>query len=144
MNTINIKALSEQVAKLAGKVGLIPVDKIPKDYSNKEQDTGVKWIDGREIYQKVFTDLTLQVGSAWAVVGDITGDYVINVICNTTGTSSNYYLGRINEGKLEVYSGRATQTSVDTVIVWYLKSAPTREPDAEPEVKKVSKKKTTK
>ena len=55
MNTINIKALSEQVARIDGKVGSIPVGKIPKDYSTTETDTGLKWIDGKAIYCKVYT-----------------------------------------------------------------------------------------
>lgn len=37
---------------------LIP--KIPKDYSETETDTGVKWVDGKDIYQKTIRHTILE------------------------------------------------------------------------------------
>lgn len=88
MNTINIKALSEQVSKLSssgGGSGLPEVTAADNgkvlgvvegswskmdapsgvvDYSTTEQDTGRKWVDGSPIYSKTYTGLTYSSSSA--------------------------------------------------------------------------------
>lgn len=77
MNTINIKALSEQVSKLSSSAGSGLPDVTAADngkvlgvvegswnkmeapsgglnYSTTEQNTGLKWIDGRDVFVKTY------------------------------------------------------------------------------------------
>jgi hypothetical protein len=97
----------------------------PPAYSTEEVNTGQKWIDGRYVYRKVFTNLSVSVGLSWSVIGEINSNYIINVICNYSGTCSNYYLARVHQGNLELYSARSQETTVGTVIAYYLKQATT-------------------
>ena len=57
----SIGSVQEQVNGLAEDVAEIK----PLDYSTTEQKTGQKWIDGKDIYFRTFTDLTLTTTSTW-------------------------------------------------------------------------------
>ena len=46
-----------------------PAPFTPSDYSTTEQATGQKWIDGKDIYFRTFTDLTLTTTSTWVDTG---------------------------------------------------------------------------
>ena len=35
------------------------------DYSTEEQDTGIKWLDGRKIYQKTYNNFTTTLPRGW-------------------------------------------------------------------------------
>ena len=35
------------------------------DYSTEEQDTGIKWLDGRKIYQKTYNNFTTDLVNGW-------------------------------------------------------------------------------
>ena len=164
MNTINIKALSEQVARLDGSLGKIAplVPKIPKDYSTDEVNTGLKWIDGKEIYRKAFTgNIAAITSTATQPVGtmeniDIVGCTSVCKTADNTSESVNrfgltyiYSTGAINLLALPTAYSEGTYT----VIIDYVKvAAPSKGPDSEPdevpedepETKKATKKKSTK
>lgn len=44
------------------------------DYSDTEQKTGQKWIDGKDIYFRTFTGLTITTSSTWQDTGINSGD----------------------------------------------------------------------
>ena len=51
------------------------------DYSTSEQDTGLKWIDGRKIYQKTYTQVlnqSMSNGSTWYAMNDLNGKEIID------------------------------------------------------------------
>ncbi|MEE3334370.1 MAG: hypothetical protein VZR54_08930 [Ruminococcus sp.] len=101
MNTINIKALSEQVSKLSASGSSLPDvttadngkvlgvvegswNKIDApsggvDYSTTEQNTGIKWIDGKDIYQKTYVFENTSISPQNPVkIADISGvDHVV-------------------------------------------------------------------
>lgn len=161
MNTINIKALSEQVARLDGRVGSIPVGKIPKDYSENETNTGLKWIDGKEIYRFVinntFGEIT-QTGYVTLLNKNI--DTLISIggfAVSATGSvvPLNSQIPNANftafyaptTSNFTAYVHTTFSESAYTLIIYYTKPTATREPDEVPEeteTKKVTRKKSTK
>ena len=126
------------------------------DYSTNEQNTGVKWIDGKDIFFKTFTGIT----------GDSTGTYTIgtlfdfDTIIDMLGTyvvsdGAIYNLQNIairinSSGNINLTLVTASLNSPFRAIIYYTKTDPVpgnREPDSipeEPETKKSTKRKTTK
>lgn len=151
----NIRKLDDLTQATAATVAEIPVDKIPKDYSTTEQNTGVKWTDGKEIYSKTYSgafpvitaateSVTLGViGSGFSLIDCIlkcvtsTGVQFLNQVFNVAynPTSGNFVFNNV--------PNTFSEGSYDLVI-YYIKPAANREPDVEPELKKVTRKKTTK
>lgn len=54
-DSMNVGVIAENIRSLQGSVSNLEASagKIPKDYSTTETNTGLKWIDGSEIYQRV-------------------------------------------------------------------------------------------
>ena len=132
------------------------------DYSETEQDTGVKWIDGSDIYRIVFTGTTPKSDENYISL-PLVYDKIISFAGTYLFSNQNYRdLNRVFQvssinAKTAIYLYKGPDsTTYDipfTLIVYYTKPAPSpapgnREPDdapdAEPELKKVTRKKTTK
>ena len=111
MNTINIKALSEQVSKLSASVGsdLPEVTSADNgmvlgvvegswnkmdapsgviDYSETEQNTGRKWIDGKDIYSITISGETSTGVTFEEDLTDLNIDTVVNF--EVIGKNANY------------------------------------------------------
>lgn len=88
------------------------------NYSTEEQDTGLKWIDGKEIYQITLTGTTGAVASTGITVIDLSGmgiDKVVNfdgkfdagypLNSNASSANSGYWsfaqIANDNNGKVE-------------------------------------------
>lgn len=68
-----------------------PTPFIPKDYSASEQDTGLKWIDGRAIYTKTVDFGALPNNTSKDVAHGITDlDFIISI--SGGAKSSQYYI----------------------------------------------------
>ena len=103
------------------------------DYSTTEQDTGLKWIDGKPIYQKTFSlaftsnflsvDLTaLNIDSVVKIEGgvcDSSGGYIpfgyenatsIYTASSTTMSVNNSYNGSRPNGNATIYYTKTTDT----------------------------------
>ena len=166
----NPMTMAENIRKLEDFDGSIPIDKIPKDYSADEVATGQKWVNGKEIYRRVLTgNFTEQTGafsfvfgviqnikliSAYGFITEGAGVISTNIDCHTFGynkTSGNLYA-----------TGIAVTYSLGTydIIIEYVKeetpasdlnsnreltTSPdaSPEPEAEPVLKKATRKKTT-
>ena len=125
----------------------------PLDYSTTEQDTGVKWIDGKEIFRVVINgQLGVIESTSIVILGNIaTNISIIDMSCvlTTTDTLYDYKLGAHLIYKKS--DGSISQNSVSTAfsegfykcVVYYTKTAPTRDDDTNPEPT-ATKKKTTK
>lgn len=168
MNTINIKALSEQVSKLSssGGSGLPDVTAADNgkvlgvvegswnkmdaptggvDFSTNEQDTGLKWIDGRPIYQKTYVlDTKPSIGTGWHSIltkgeSELTIDKIINgFVITDTGIYFPVGVACNDDTNIEVYNmSSITITGVEYFTIQYLKTTPTP-------ATKATKKKTTK
>lgn len=161
----NTMVMAENIRKLEDFDGSIPIDKIPKDYSTTEQDTGVKWVDGSEIYRKcVVYDGSGFTAATYKTITTINGiNEVIEGYCTSKLTGAGYYYvlkpnsvrAAINGGVDFRFDSTVGATDGGYAILYYTKVAPSAltaspdralnvEPEAEPEVKKVTKKKTTK
>lgn len=151
----NIRKLDDLTQATASSVASIPVDKIPKDYSTTETDTGIKWIDNKDIYVKTITGTLGE--------NEITLDFVYDNIIFFYGSRKNTALNRAYDlnRAVQIYFTSGTNVIIGTasgvsgqtfiLVAYYTKPDPVpgnREPDdapdAEPELKKVTRKKTTK
>ena len=54
-DSMNVGIIADNIRELQKEVCAIPAGKIPKDFSADETDTGLKWIDGKEIFRCVVT-----------------------------------------------------------------------------------------
>lgn len=123
----------------------------PIDYSETEQDTGVKWIDGKEIYSIVVSGITPDGETAYSDINlafdELIVAYGILTTANGTKYDFNKYVpiaGLISKTGIRVYQTAATYQSANyNLIVYYTKPTPTREPN-DTETNKATKKKTTK
>lgn len=147
----NPMTMAENIRKLDGFDSTVPVDKIPKDYSTTEQNTGVKWIDGNEIYFRVIP-ITTPTTSYENVAQIANVDKVVDIrtilFDNTAYFCENRHLNTRYNINGNIVVTASTSTTLQGIPAWiyiyYTKSAATREPDEEPENKKVTKRKTTK
>ena len=95
-------------------------------YSTTEQNTGIKWIDGKDIYCKVIvlTNAINVNGNAWFEhVDNITGETCLSVqVINTSGYCFMFG-GGFNNGELEVVNLRSTAVeNIKTIICNYTKA----------------------
>ena len=122
----------------------------PRDYSETEQNTGVKWIDGRDIYMKTYTGNVGEITAATSVLIDNTlNAQIIDFFGFVSKSASySYFIGQlfsttnyvgIRQGsayELSIYLPNTSFSEYDyTLTVYYVKPAP---------VPTATKKKTTK
>ena len=128
--------------------------RIPKDYSTTETATGQRWIDGNEIYCKVFESSFSDDGTS-KVIGNISIANLVNLILIVGVATQRVYTSHqntvtISSGDISVVPPSSTFNGVPLkCIIYYTKPDPvpaTREPDDEPETKatKATKKKASK
>lgn len=175
MNTINIKALSEQVSKLSSSAGSVLPDVTASDngkvlgvvegswnkmdapsggvdYSTTEQDTGRKWIDGKNIYQKTIYYAGGTSGGTYTIphgisnlgkvvrcdgiCNDSRGDNQNMCIPRVDAEGANFGISSVNDTNIIFsYSSLWAERLIDLYItIQYTKA----------EVTKATKKKTTK
>lgn len=101
------------------------------DYSTTEQITGLKWIDGKDIYQKTFTGLSIEVTSTvnWTVSDlNVNGDKLIDIKVyqqNAVAYNSvNVAIFNDETGNLQ-FKLHDTGT-VTNITIWYTKKTETR------------------
>ncbi len=169
MNTINIKALSEQVSKLSASGGSGLPDVTAADngkvlgvvegswskmdapsggvnYSTTEQNTGRKWIDGKDIYQLTIdcgeSGLTIPNGTSWSA--DLSLGFTVDKIVGIEDMISltDEYIFRpksylkTSKDAMEFQTTLATDVTVRYITILYTKPASA--------LTKATKKKTTK
>lgn len=94
-------------------------------YSTEEQDTGLKWIDDKSIYQ-ITIDLenavTIPQNTTTSVcsVSDLSIDTLVNIIVKPGKTAICGELMYIDEGYLKVNFHQAW--AVKTITLWYTKT----------------------
>lgn len=146
----NIVHLRDAASSLDGRVSDLEVT-APKDYSTTETATGQKWIDGREIYCKAYSGNfgPIETTISYNFMENIEADFVILMNAYAKSGTSIYGInitlisGNIVGNVSPSFSNRDFIT-----YIYYLKApTPGRAPEdsePEPEVKKTTKKKTTK
>lgn len=121
------------------------------DYSTTEQDTGLKWIDESEIYQKTFTFTSPSEGNLEI---DLIASTIISFVGTVINTSlltyeiNRYFAINYSPANEKIYIPASTNTAFVSrpciLTVCYTKPAASRDPeDQETELKKSTKKKTT-
>lgn len=90
-DSMNVGIIAENIRALQKEVSSIPVERIPEDYSSTTgTKTGQKWIDGKDIYQSVFTGVVPASGDP-AVAFDLAYDTIVEI----EGTTTNATTGAI-------------------------------------------------
>lgn len=130
--------------------------RIPKNYSETEQNTGVKWIDGKDIYFKTLSFTSPSEGNSEI---DLSAETIISYTGTVINTSllvyeiNRYFALNYSPSNEKLYIPASTNAAFINrpclLIVYYTKPDPVpgnREPDDEPETKatKATKKKATK
>ena len=100
-------------------------------YSTTEQNTGIKWIDNKDIYQKTFdleSDLTISA-NAWTAVSSISisGNSIAKIIRGVAHSSTNEveeafdYSGNTNN-MLYIYNPRTPSFPIRYITLQYTKT----------------------
>ena len=151
----NIRKLDGSVQNIDAIISSIPVDKIPKDYSTTETATGLKWIDGEDIYSiTVYDDLPEITQSTNITLATIaTGLNVVNMeamLYTSAGVAYNppvnYYYSPVSGTVLFLGVSTSFSNGKGKATLYYTKpTAPSKSPDDEPETAatKAPKKKAT-
>lgn len=89
------------------------------DYSIEEQDTGLKWIDGKSIYQRTFTTTTGDTGDNTTIANLTNIDTMVDMKGYIKGT------GRTLNGYSNVnnYIGWYYSTETFNLFAWYPNAA---------------------
>lgn len=105
------------------------------NYSTTEQDTGLKWIDGRTIYQRTFVEHLNSISTGWNSLHSTTWYELYNKIAiNHTAIYERWdrvYSGflmefYIDDSSPEFYSPFSLDNSGDfKVTIWYIKTTDT-------------------
>ena len=115
MRNWDIFSLEKRIFELEkNKGGSIPTT---WDFSTDEVDTGQKWIDGKEIYCKVYKPATTQniVNNRWTDLGiTLTMDTLIDCQINFKDVTEGH-----NGGNVEITLTQKTATGID----YYIQSA---------------------
>ena len=104
------------------------------DYSTTEQYTGIKWIDGKDIYQKtIFVNGTITLNNTAttipssyfdvSMVDTFTNALAVRITKNNQGTCVTHASAWKDGTSLKVY-GSTTVTNVDYITVQYTKVYP--------------------
>lgn len=103
--------------------GVLSADKQTVDFSTTETDTGVKWIDGKEIYCKVISGLSISSATTWTTTGvDISDIETIigGVAIDNAGQFIASSLGGTN-GDILLVRSMFDGNTITTVVVYYTK-----------------------
>lgn len=105
------------------------------DYSTSEQDTGLKWIDGRTIYQRTFAEHRNSISTGWNLLSSATWYELYNkIVINHTAIYEKWdevYSGFLMEfhkddSQPKFYSPFSLNDSGDfKVTIWYIKTTDT-------------------
>ena len=94
-----------------------------ESYSTTETLTGGKWIDGKPIYRKVITDLSISTSNSYVTLmskGDI--DTIIRTFGMTTNNKTNFALDSfVNGSNIQIRTTYSTQL-INTVVIEYTKT----------------------
>ena len=133
---------TKEAATAATLAGILP--RIPKDYSTSETATGLKWIDGKEIFRLTFSGIgpaeagtvTLMTNFSYDTIIEIDGIVKSNITISNATKQFSIYQQNI------LYGCAATNVEQPyTCNVYFTKNTPGRITGEEPETKK---RKTTK
>lgn len=105
------------------------------NYSTTEQDTGLKWIDGRTIYQKTFVEHRNSISTGWNSLNSVDWYELYNkIVINHTAIYemwSEVYSGFLMKFYIDLsppafYSPFSLNDSGDfKVTIWYIKTTDT-------------------
>ena len=118
-------ATNEELESVVDNINSVLLTKLNKvNFSTEEQNTGVKWIDGKDIYFKTFviSPITMSTGT-WYATGCIIPniDRLIYVMCSGGGdTSYGSITGDYSKNNINLINFRIA--IVDTIIAFYTKS----------------------
>lgn len=128
----DVSDLETAVATINGTITNTITPRLPKDYSTTETATGQKWIDGKEVYKRVFHGNVVTGTHTYSLM-PLNGEYIIN-ISNTLYvagvlTRSDYGRTVENNGTLEfVRTSAGDGEGTYNVIMYYTKPDPEPEP----------------
>lgn len=96
-------------------------------YSTEEQDTGIKWLDGKTVYQKSFTYETfIEVSTtAWTATGSTVtgGDKVLTAWGISDSGLCTPLMGYFDSGALKIQTPRNSNNSeVSALTITYTKT----------------------
>lgn len=115
---LNALGVAQQIKASGGGSSLI-------NYSTEEQDTGIKWLDDRDIFQKTYSfenAVSLTKDSYTSTGVDAPGEKLVGVTAYTT-TGIFACGGDINEGKIRLLNPRANDAvPVIGMTVLYVKA----------------------
>lgn len=98
----------------------------PLPYSTIERDTGRKWIDGKNIYEKVVVlENAVTVGTSWTNLGTSNADYDVMIHANGLHADGSFYpliLDLHNsEQATTLYAKASASIDVKTLVFEYTK-----------------------
>ena len=104
-----------------------PTQYTPPAYSTSEVNTGEKWIDGKDIFRKVFSSVgqVSLISSDWTNVAQLSGaETVINIVVITTDNTMMDGRTRWNysNGNIRGASNSNMTYEIDFIIVEYTKA----------------------
>lgn len=96
---------------------------VAPNYSTEEQKTGQKWLDGKDIYVKIFVLDTPVIINAysWHTVDSLAADTILNVGAIDSDNGFFPFGGSIDNGNLKVLNMRNTDMTMAMFIVYYTK-----------------------
>lgn len=102
-------------------------------YSTTEHKTGRKWIDGKDIYEKVVVlDNAISVSSSWTNLGITNADYDVMIHANGLHEDGSFYSLILDlhnsEQATTLYAKASTSIDVKILVFEYTKPTPTPTP----------------
>ena len=126
--TADVSAVdAKATATAATLAGILP--RIPKDYSTTEVNTGVKWVDGKDIYCITLTGQFPEITATTNIdLGELAIDKLLSVSLTTKGASNKYLVNPVtvfSNGTVRVYSVAVTNSEeFYSCILYYTKPDP--------------------
>jgi hypothetical protein len=127
-------ATDEQLESAVDNINSVLLTKLNKvNYSTEEQNTGIKWIDGKPIYEKVYVlQKSIDVSyNSWTATGISTSEIeqLINVITYYKSSCwGGALIATIDNGDFRFQTTRnGASCSLDKFVVRYTKTADTAE-----------------